>query len=335
MKKLLWAIILCTSFRAQGSCLENRAAISMGAASIKLVVAQIDFCKIEISKFLFEKEIVFDLFGPVIKNNNTISRSLQINTIKKLKTLVELAKEYKPIGIILLPSKFFKKSSNFMAFFKKIKEDLNVKIFLPDLKTEAILGFLGVKIKYPNISDKLLVWDVGVNGSNWTLLDENLDFRVHFEKMDPIIFKNMVIEGILKKDYKKVQTPNPLGSENAKSALELIKLYTAYNLPPKIKKSAKEFKVVGIGRFHNTSIMGQIGAKGASYNLPQLERALRKRADLKDQDIGGPFPDYQITNLILAMGFLSTMELEQVFTTNTNEAHGALMYPKFWKTPSK
>ena len=335
MKIIFWAILFSFSFKVWGNkCLENRAAINMGAYNTKLVVGQIDFCKIKIVKFLLEKEVVLNFADP-LKGKSEVSLALQISAMEKLKKMVDLANRFNPVHIAFIPSKFFKTTTNYMSFFKKIREDLKVKIFLPDLETEAILGFLGVKIKYPQAPNKLLVWDMGANGSNWTMLDKNLDFKVYFEKMNPKTFKNMVIEGVLKKDYKQVSSPNPLGDKNTKKALDLIKLYSSYNTPEILKKRAKEFKVVGIGGFHNKSIMNQLGVGGSSYNLKQLESALGKVSSLSDKEIKGPFPSYQVTNLILAMGLLNTLGLDIIYTTNVNEAHGALMYPKYWKITSK
>ena len=329
MKIILWVFILSTSFKAWGNkCLETRAAIKMGASITKLVVAEVNFCKIEITKFLLEKDIVIDFIKPLVEKAK-ISLTLQLAGIKKLKNLVESAKKFNPKRIIFIPSKYFKTTSNYISFFKNIKEDLQVKILLPDLKTEAILGFLGVKIQYPQAKSKLLVWDISGNGSNWTMMDENLDFKVYTEKINPNIFKNLVIEGVLKKNYHQVKTPNPLGSKNAKEALDIIKLYASYNTPKKLQKIAKELKVVGIGSFHNKGIMGQLRKRGSSYNLEDLEGVLKIKVNQSDQEIIGLFPSYQVTNLILAMGSLETMELDQVFTTNTNEAHGAIMYPEF------
>jgi len=303
----------------------------MGAGSTGLVVATIDFCNIEISKFLLEKRTFIDFITPLKKDDNKIPQPLQILAINKIKELMASAKNFKPTSIVFIPSKFFKETKNYMTFFKKIKKELKVKIYLPNLETEAILGYLGVKIKYPDIATKLLVWNTGAHGTNWTMQKNNSEFKVYYEKINPIIFKNMVTEGILKKDHKKINSPNPLGSKNTKEALELIKLYTTYNTPPELKKIANEFKVVGIGSFHNLSIMKQIGKKGASYNLELLESTLRKRENLKDKEIGGPYPEYQITNLIMAMGILNSMKLDQIHTARINMAHGALIYPKFWK----
>jgi exopolyphosphatase/guanosine-5'-triphosphate,3'-diphosphate pyrophosphatase len=336
MKIFLFAILFGISSQAFGSkCLENRAVIKLGHVKTTLVIGKIDYCNITIKHFLLEKTISLNFFHNLKKTNNVITPMLQNRAIGELKKLVDLAKKYNPRGIILLPSSNFKATKNYMDFFKRIKEDLRVKFFLPDLKTDAELGFLGVKIKFPETSSKILVWDISSNGSSWTTLDNDLNFKVYTEKMNPLIFKKMVIEGILKKDHKKVLTPNPLGPKKADEALELIKFYANYNIPEIIKKKAKDFKIVGIGGFHNDLIKGLVGARTPTYDLPQLKAKLEKYANLNDEQIGGDFKEYIVTGLILAIGLLETLGVDKVTTSTTSEAHGALMYPKFWKIATK
>ena len=82
MKIILWVFILSTSFKAWGNkCLETRAAIKMGASITKLVVAEVNFCKIEITKFLLEKDIVIDFIKPLVEKAK-ISLTLQLAGIK-------------------------------------------------------------------------------------------------------------------------------------------------------------------------------------------------------------------------------------------------------------
>ena len=72
-----------------------------------------------------------------------------------------------------------------------------------------------------------------------------------------------------------------------------------------------------------------------SSNIETLKATLEKYANLNDEQIGGEFKEYLVTGLILTIGFLETLGVDRVTTSTSSQAHGALMYPKFWKISSK
>ncbi|MFI5391936.1 MAG: hypothetical protein ACHQYQ_11295, partial [Bacteriovoracales bacterium] len=136
-----------------------------------------------------------------------------------------------------------------------------------------------------------------------------------------------IIEGVLKKDHLKVSSPNPLGLEKVTESEKLLEVYAKYNLDKFLQEKSSNYNVIGIGNFY--SHLGE--TINGLLPLDQLRTSLVKTSNFSDDQIGGEFPDLQITNLILAIKIMETMGISKVTPVSVNEADGSLVFEDFWK----
>ncbi len=331
MRKLLILIFLCPLISWGNECLETRASISLNTTYARLVVAEIDKCKSLVSKYYLEMGTKVDLISGVRKKDYLLNQKLQKYALNSLKKLAKNALEFRPKNLILVPSKSLKKFQNNLEFLKEIKKNLNCKVVLPNLETESILGFLAAKLKISKSPLPLMVWNLNDSGSFWAIEEEGQGFKIFYDKISPYIFKDMVVEGILKKDHNKILTPNPLDLEKITQGEKLLEIYLKYNLDKFLQEKSKNYQVIGIGDFHHQSVYPKTMSTLVSFKLDQLKTALEKSSNLSDKEIGGEYPEVQVTNLILAKGIMETMQIQEVTALSVNEADGALVYEDYWK----
>jgi hypothetical protein len=331
MRKLLIPLFLLPLISWGNECLETRASISLNTTYARLVVAEVDKCKSIISKYYLEMGTKVDLVSGTKKNDYLVNQKLEKYALNALKKLAENARDFRPKNLVLVPSKSLKKFKNHLEFLREIKKNLNCKVVLPSLETESILGFLAAKLKMPKGPLPLMVWSLNDSGSFWAIEEEGLGFKIFYDKISPYIFKDMVVEGILKKDHTKILSPNPLDNEKIAQATKLLDTYLKYNLDKFLQEKSANYQVVGIGNFHYQSIYPQANSTVGSYKMDQLKTALEKSTNLPDKEIGGEYPEVQVTNLILAIKTMETMKIEEVTALSVNEADGVLVYEDYWK----
>lgn len=332
MRKLLISLLLLPLISWGNECLETRASISLNTTYARLVVAEVDKCKALISKYYLEMGTKVDLISGIRKNDYLVNKKLERYALNTLKNLAKNARVFRPKNLILVPSKSLKKIKNHFEFLKEVQNTLNCKVVLPSLETESILGFLAAKLKIPKGPKPLMVWSINDSGAFWTIEDEIQGFKIFNDKISPYIFKDMVIEGILKKDHSKILSPNPLDNEKIGQAQKLLDTYLKYNLDKFLQEKSENYQVIGIGLFHYLSVYPQTMSTLGSYKMDQLRTALEKSSNLSDKEVGGEYPEVQVTNLILAKGIMETMRIQEVTALSVNEADGALFYEEYWKT---
>lgn len=332
MRKLLFFLFFFPLVSHGYECKETRAAISLNSNYARLVVGEVDKCKSTITKYLLEMDTKIDLISGIKKNDYLVDLKLERYAINTLKKLAANARDFRPKNLVLIPSKSLKKIKNHLEFFKEIKKNLNCKIVLPNLDTESILGFLAAKMKIPKGPNPMMVWSLNDSGSFWAIEEKGPGFKIFYDKISPYIFKDMVVEGILKKDHKKISSPNPLGPEKAAAAEKLLGIYLKFNLDKFLQEKSSNFQVVGIGNFHYQSIYPLAQSSVGSYKTDQLRTALEKSYNLSDKEIGGEFPEIQTTNLILALKVMEIMQVQEITAISVSEADGALVYEEFWKS---
>jgi hypothetical protein len=327
MRKLFISIIFFPFLAYGNGCLETRAALALHTNHARLVIAEVDKCKSTISKYFLEMDTTLDLISGIRKKDYLLTLKLQGYAINTLEKLAKNAREFRPKNLILVPSKSLKKMKNYLEFFKEIQKAINCKIVLPNLETESILGFLAAKLKVPKSPIPLMSWTINDSGTFWVIEDQIGGFKTFYEKLSPFIFKDMIIEGVLKKDHLKVSSPNPLGLEKVTESEKLLEVYAKYNLDKFLQEKSSNYNVIGIGNFY--SHLGE--TINGLLPLDQLRTSLVKTSNFSDDQIGGEFPDLQITNLILAIKMMETMGISKVTPVSVNEADGSLVFEDFWK----
>ncbi len=312
----------------EDKCIAYRAAFDVGSTTTKMKVARVNKCLQKNEAVIYKNEIKVPyaenkhsgVFSPQIRNTGIIA----------LQRLKEEAIYNKAEAFSGVATESFRHSGNTLEFLGEIKEKTGISIKLIDQDQEAILGYLAASSFFPDRARNLIVWDIGGGSMQMILRDENKEFTIYRGKMASVSFKEKILMQILQRKLGKHSSPNPIGKENLKTAIEMAAM-AAGDIPQSIKKAMREpdAVILGIGGVHNESIKKQLKSN-ALYTQEELINALNARIGLGDKDIGGPYADTEISNMILVLGFMEKLGIKDVIPVNVNLADGVLIEPVFW-----
>jgi len=310
-------------------CAKNRAVLEIGAYSTKLFQAEVDICQNKIKKTLVRKTSIINFHQglenkrPLRFKNKALEKAEQsiIKLIKQLQGSPEL---------IILANNLFKETTNGKDFLRKLNKQSSKVIFV-SANTKAILNFISAYSILGGSAEKYLIWDIGASGMNMTAY-EGGTYHTHKDNLSSLTFKNMVLNAVKKKTHLKNISPNPLGKEGVHASIEMIRLYTRFELKKEFLDLTKKRILIGIGGVHTKSLKNLVPNSKNYYSLEEIKLAIDKYADKKDEQIKSPSPDMQVTNLIMIYGQMLELGQEALLTINTNMIHSSLLYPEFWAT---
>lgn len=224
----------------------------------------------------------------------------------------------------------FRQASDSSEFLNEIKEKTGISIKLIDQDQEAMLGYLAATAAFPGKTENIVVWDIGGASMQMIFRKKNRGFLIYRGRMASVSFKEAILLHVKRQRPEKHLSPNPIGKENLKNALEIV-LASAVDVPDEIKKIILEpdSVVLGIGGVHNQSVKKQLG-KNIPYTEAELQNTLAMRLELNDKEIGGDYAATDISNLILVLGFMQKLGIKEVVPINVNLTDGVLVDPQYW-----
>jgi exopolyphosphatase/guanosine-5'-triphosphate,3'-diphosphate pyrophosphatase len=313
---------------AERVCIEQRTAFDIGSATMKMKTATVDPCRRAIIEIIQRKEVKV----PFSENtrNQILSRDIQNKGVGELQALKNEALTQGAQNFAGVATAAFRHADNTPQFLADIEEKTGISIKLISQDEEAILGYLAALAHAKKPSENIVVWDIGGNSMQMIIKDGHQNYRVYRGHMASISFKNQIIEKIHRQSTGGHASPNPIGGKNLTAALE-IAMTAASDVPDEIKKSIRqaETTVIGIGGVHNQSVRKQVG-KNATYGREDLLKTLRYKLDLTDMQIGGYYADTDVSNLIMVLGFMKKLDIEEVHLMDVNLTDGVLIDPAFW-----
>ena len=312
----------------ESKCIAYRAAFDVGSETTKMKVARVDKCLQKNEIIIYKNEIKV----PYAENHRSGAFSPQIrNTgIIDLSILKNEALNYRAEAFAGVATESFRQVSDGLEFLREVNEQTGISLKLIDQDQEAILGYLAATTALPDRPGKFIVWDIGGASMQMILRKENREFLIYRGKIASVSFKEEILTQVKKEKPGKHSSPNPIGKENLKKAIEMASV-AAGDVPVEIRKviSALDTVILGIGGVHNESIKKQLKSK-AGYTHEELINAVNIRIGLNDKDIGGHYADTEISNLILVLGFMEKLGIKVVVPINVNLADGVLIDPAFW-----
>ncbi|MFN8369602.1 MAG: hypothetical protein U0T83_03145 [Bacteriovoracaceae bacterium] len=318
------------------TCLENRAAFDIGSGSVKILVASVNFCEHKIEKVFLNESKKIGFQSDLEKSiDNKFSSTIQTEAIKLFKELMSQAESYHPVKYSAVATAAFRKAANTNDFVKLVDKELSLKIKVIEQQEEAKLGHAALisQLTLNNSVPKkpIVVWDIGSGSMQITSKNEKNEFEFNYlGTLASVTFKNRVITDILKKDIHKVNSPNPIGKDNVKSAFRLIKKETSTAFQPSFLSFLKNAEIYGIGGVHASSILNQISKASNNsplkkYTLDDLLKAIEIKALKNDQELGGEYAATDVTNLILVAGFMQTMSINTINVEKINLTNGLIL----------
>lgn len=330
----LFSIFALTSaLAAQNETTVRRAAFDVGSAAIKCTVADVDTADGTIAKVIETLSIKVDFAEDMARSyDGNFSREVLakgMDALRELKTkALDLgAKEFSAVG-----GSAFREARNGRAFFATVKDELGIRARVISKQQTSLLSYHSVRLNKDISAMNLLVWDVG--GGSQQMTTRNLDGGLTFyiDNMAAVPFKNVVINIIQEKDLNTVKSPNPISLEQAARALEYAATYASMNVPPPLAKRIKggAMQVIGIGGVHYYAIPELIGKAQPTYTRAQVEDALNRWVGKTDEEFKSEYADSRLTNLILVLGYMKALDIDEVSPLKANQTEGLLVAPEFW-----
>ncbi|MCO4782857.1 MAG: hypothetical protein KC646_11085 [Candidatus Cloacimonetes bacterium] len=306
-------------------CIENVAAIDLGSGSTKMVVAEVDSCNRKLRKVLAEDSYRVDFFNDLKKSSDSnFSRKIIHKGLNRILELKKKADQFNPSRFTIYATEAFRRANNSSKLFDKVNKYTGVLPVVLSADEEGTLGLLAVSVLENLNPSDILIWDIGAGSMQIASMtgDTTKVFQGQFASET---FKNYVIAKVKQATKTAKQSPNPMSKVEVQIASEVIR-ENLNEIPSWISNHLKLHTgvIYGIGGVHYHSVRELTGWK--NYYTPQdVKRALSTIVNKDDRQIGGPFPETQVTNLILVQEYMKALGVKKVFTQKVNMAYGALV----------
>ncbi len=322
-------VLLCgCSPACKALCLRQRTAFDIGSATMKMKTANVDQCSGTVTGIIQQKEVKV----PFAENtrDQRLSSGIQDSGLEELRALKKEALARGATSFAGVATAAFRSAANSSQFLAEIRDKLEINIRLISQDEEAILGYLAARASILDPSRKMVVWDIGGNSMQLILKGEDQKYRIYRGQLASISFKNQLLDKILHRPASAQASPNPIGSKNLIPALEIAS-GAAQDVPNEIKNYLRQgATVIGIGGVHNQSIRKQTGSE-AAYHREDLLKVLKSKLDLTDAQIGGHYAQTDVSNLLLVLGFMQKLDIQEVELVDVNLTDGILIDSSFWQ----
>lgn len=323
-------------------CLENRMALDIGSGSTKILIAQVNTCLQLIHEVYFK-----DSQSIKVKESLTSSQEIPENILKQLEnTIATWKKNHSHLNIKTYKgaaTAVFRHAKNGSDIIHKLSQRLKISIHIIDQNKEAQLGFLSAVAQSPYKIQDIIVWDIGGGSMQLTSYLGQGEFLYHKGQTASVSFKDLVLK--LKPTSENTTSPNPLGDKVAVLATNEAKKIGLNTLEDDFKNAVRTKKVIGIGGVLAKSVFRQINetlkTKTLQAYLPgmnpqedddlpfftdtEIDRTLKLKASWNDKQIGGDYPETDVTNLALVSGFMKALNLKKVYVVNTDLTYGLIL----------
>jgi exopolyphosphatase/guanosine-5'-triphosphate,3'-diphosphate pyrophosphatase len=320
-------ILAACSTAPKNPCLEIRGALDIGTGSTKAYAAEVDVCRNEIVRPVFDQKTPI-AFGEQRQRSgqNEIPIAFVGEASAKIRPVIDAIKNLGAVTIGAVATAAFRDAKNGPAAAQALSGALEVPVRVISQKEEAQIGARSafVVARIPE-SDRAttIVWDIG-GGSMQMIHQAGREATIFTGDLASVTFKNRVIAEIQKKNPKTVSTPNPLG-KGADAAVGLAAKHAQENVPSAIREISKSAKWLGLGGVLAVSVQRQVNPSASEFHREPLEEALRKRKSLADEEIGGDYRTTEVTNLALVLGYMNALGIDKVATAEASLVQGLVV----------
>jgi exopolyphosphatase/guanosine-5'-triphosphate,3'-diphosphate pyrophosphatase len=309
-------------------CIEYRAVFDVGSETTKMKVSKIDKCMQKNIGFIYSKDIKVPYAENLV--SGVLSDDIRSKGIIALKALKKEAVEAGAQTFTGVATEALRQAFNTPEFLQEIKAQTGIPVKLISPDKEAILGYLATVSVLGSKAKNAVVWDIGGNSMQMVFRRSDQHYIIYHGNLASITFKKKILSEIKNKKLIQGNSPNPIGKDDLERALKIAMLAAA-EVPEEIKQKLQkpDTFIIGIGGVHNQSINKQLGSKNI-YRREELIDVLNYRINLTDRDIGGHYADTEVSNLILVLGFMKQLVLNEIIPVNVNLADGIFFDPTFW-----
>lgn len=309
-----------------------RAAIDIGSGATKLRVAEVNLRTHKIDRILVNESFTVQYQEHLSKSpNNTFDDEVMQTGIEAIKKSEQIAAKYHPQKVIAVATASFRKAANSQAFIDKIYQTTGVRVYVIDQELEGKLAFNAVLSKENVNPESLIVWDIGGGSLQLTALNRQGGYLIYRGDIASIQFKNIVVKDIQRKDPNQTLTPNPMTPGDLQQGVQLAReVAQRVDRVFKDRISQPYTNVVGVGNIFAYGIYPAVG-KRSPFTQQDLLQATLGMANKTDQQLGGgDYANVLVTNSLLVLGYMQSLNIHNMAVLDINNADGALLYQDFW-----
>lgn len=329
----LLSMLLASPAVAENGNIVRRAAMDIGSAVIKCTVADVNTTTDMIVK-------VVDEYSEKVDFAEDIARSYDDNFSKEIlaagkAAIVEIKQKAAKRGATVFSAvggETFAKARNGLAFLKTLAKETGIKTRIVSKQQAALLTYHAVSLHKAVKDTSFLVWDIGGDSMEMTLRNKDRSLRFHVDYMASVSFKNIIIKAIQHKDIDTTHSPNPISQAETENALLYAQNYAEAHVAHDITNRIHEgdLTIVGIGGVHYYAIPALTGTEGEPYTRTDVQNAVKRWTGLPDEAFDSEYADTRFSNLILVLGYMNALGIDQVTPLKVNRADGLLLAPEFW-----
>lgn len=310
-----------------------RAAIDIGMGGPKLQIDEVDTTTNKIIKTVHTQRFFVNFYDSLSKSpHNLLSSEIMAQGRKALKDAINIAHSFNSDGIVAIATASFRSAANGTQFANEIQDETGIKVHIVDQSLEGKLASQAILAKTHIDAHNLVVWDIGGGSTQFITTASDGSHLVDCGNEGSGSFADYIIENIQNQTIGEFTSPNPMSADDI-----LLATAHARNLSKNVGKGFKDkinhpaTTVVGVGSVFGFGIAGIIGNKNP-FSIEDLSTAVQALAGKTDADLGGG--DYAFcegSNAILVLGFMQTLNIQQMQIINVNNADGAMIYEPFWQ----
>ena len=312
---------------------ERRAAFDIGSGSMKLRVMDVTFGKESNS------------YAPVVDGSHHRRVDFQASiddtgeiSEKVVKDGIRAVTELKAIAVAKGATVFagvatgaFRKAFNGEEVLSALSRAAAIDFHVISSEMEATLAFQAADAFSDFEPENLVVWDIGASTMSISGMSLEGSLEVYESSLASTGLRDDVMRSIQGK-INDADTPNPLEGNEAEVAVVLVQSEAEKTVPRSIKERIllDDTVVAGVGPVHSLSV-NRLLKPDEPYTKETVERALYKHLNMTDAQIGGRFADTDVVNLILVLGFMRGLGIDEVKVVEVNMAHGLILDENFWR----
>lgn len=331
---LVFSLFLCiiTPLTAENTNIVIRAAIDVGSGGPKLRIAEVDLTANKIIKVLHVQQYPVIFQESLSRGSDkTLNAEIMLQGIQAIKHAITVAKLFKAEGIVMIGASIFRNALNGEQFAQDIHSEVGLPVHILDQELEGKLAFQAVLAKTSIKSENLVVWDIGGGSTQFIGINDG-SYLIDGSNEGSGPFRDFIIESIQRRDIKEYRSPNPISQEQA----NLAKAHAA-DLSMKVDQVFRDklrdlkVEVVGVGSVFGNGITALMPGKNP-FTIEDLTAAVHKLVGKSDIDLGGGgFACIEVSNALLALGFMKGLDIKQISIIDVNNADGAIVYKAFWE----
>lgn len=333
----LLALLMCLGFAhtgfAQEATVVRRAAMDIGSANIKCAVADVDIATGRVVEMIETMSMKVDFAEDLARSyDSNLTEEIMVAGIEALRKIKARALELKAVEFSAAGGAVFRAARNGRAYFVRIENETGIPCRVISKQQAAMLNFHAAKQAMHSSPRAVLVWDIGGGSQNMTARSFDGGLHFYLDNMASVTFKNVVIERIQKKTPATTTSPNPVSMEEVQVALTYIRGYAETTVPQLIATKLKNENMIvaGIGGVHYYSIPEVLGERNEFYTREEVAQALEEWTGKTDEDFDSKYAATRLTNLILVLGFMDALGINEIYPLKVNHSNGLLTAREFW-----